>query len=156
MTLEEYLSSAYYMNIHINDLLVEKEELEWLATSINCDMSKERVQTTGKVDKLPSVIAKIIDLERLIDRKIDAYVDRKEDVAMLIDGVDTELQKCILTSRYVLGMCWEDIANKFDYCEKQVKRIHNDGINAIKKKFPKKIEEIQKMSRNVLECPVKK
>lgn len=153
MTLEEYLSSASFMNDHINILLEEKAELDHLATAINCDMSKERVQASASGDKLPNIIAKIIDLERQIDREIDAYIDRKRAIRGLIKSVlpVSEIQWRVLVYRYMMGLCWDDVSDKCNYSVSQIKRIHKAAIEEIRRQNPKKVSEIEKMNRNELE-----
>jgi len=153
MTLEEYLSSASYMNDHIKILLNEKAKLYQIATAINCDMSKERVQTSASGDKLPNIIAKIIDLERQIDREIDAYIDRKRAIRGLIKSVlpVSEIQWRVLVYRYMMGLCWDDVADKCNYSVSQIKRIHKAAIEEIRRQNPKKVSEIEKMNRNELE-----
>lgn len=153
MTLEEYLSSASYMNDHIKILLEEKAKLNHIATAINCDMSKERVQASASGDKLPNIIAKIIDLERQIDREIDAYIDRKRAIRALIKSVlpVSEIQWRVLVYRYMMGLCWDDVSDKCNYSVSQIKRIHKAAIEEIRRQNPKKVSEIEKMNRNELE-----
>ena len=99
MNAKEYLQQAYRLNELIDSNQRELDQLRALSTSISAvDVSKERVQGgADSHDKIGSIIAKIVDLNDIINDEIDRFVDLKTDIhnkIMLIpDNTETSVYK---------------------------------------------------------------
>lgn len=82
MTAKEYLQQLHKADVIINQRIQEKADLRARLSSIGSfDYSKERVQTSlPEGAGYEKQIAKIIELEKEIDRLIDEYIDLKHKI----------------------------------------------------------------------------
>ena len=133
MTAKQYLRQAYRLNELINSHMKEVEQLRLMSESIpSTDFSKERVQGGNLPgDKIPSIIAKIVDLEVQINKEIDFFVDLKKEIHDAIDAVQNPDQQLVLRCRYIEFLTWEKTAKCLNYSIKQIHRIHSAALQAI-------------------------
>ena len=99
-------------------------------TSVSCELKPDKVQTSGPKDTMATTIAKIVDLEREIDQRIDELVDLKREAFRLISQLPDHDQQNVLIARYVQGMKWEAIACELEHEVRWVYRIHGKGLVA--------------------------
>ena len=89
-TAQEFLRQVRLYDIHINSLIEEKAQMETLARKVTASWGGEHVAGSGNQDKLGDTIAKIVDLERKIDKAVDRFVDKKAEVRAVIEKVKYE------------------------------------------------------------------
>ena len=70
MQTKEYLNQISRMNRMINNKLTEISQLREMACSISAIKNEERVQSTPNFDKIGTVVSKIVDMEKEVDRLI--------------------------------------------------------------------------------------
>ena len=99
-------------------------------TSVSCELKPDKVQTSGSKDTMAATIAKIVDLEREIDQRIDELVDLKREAFRLISQLPDHDQQNVLIARYVQGMKWEAIAYELEHEVRWVYRVHGKGLVA--------------------------
>lgn len=128
MNVKQYLKQAYRLNELINSDLAELQNLRSLSISISSDMSKERVQSTKRPDKIGSIVAKIVDLENEINAEINQFVDLKKEIRDKINLLTNRNQQLVLRLRYIEFLTWEQVAKRMTYSMKQVFRIHGEAI----------------------------
>lgn len=124
---KEYLNQAYRLNKLINNKQKQIDSLRSLSISLSCNQD-ERVQTSLRNDKISSMIAKVIDLEREITNDIDKYIDLKKEIMMEIDKLKNGDQIELLYSRYLEFKQWEYIAVEMGYSVRQIYRIHGEAL----------------------------
>lgn len=83
MTIKEYLSQAYYINLRIKYKLDELKSLRELATKVNSALS-DLPKDKNAHQQMETNIIKIIDLEREIDSEVQRLIDIKSDISELI------------------------------------------------------------------------
>lgn len=130
MTAKQYLRQAYRLNELINSHIREVEQLRLISTSLpGTDFSQERVQG-GMLpgDRMPNIIAKIVDLESQINREIDSFIDLKKEIHDAIDKVANCNEKLVLRYRYIEFLTWEQIAEQMNYSITQIHRIHANSL----------------------------
>lgn len=77
----------------------------------------------------------------LIDRLTDKYDKVMEEAFTLEDelanslGTLNETEQSMLIDRYVNGWSWDKIARVYGYCDRQCRRIKNNGIEKLAKKI---------------------
>ena len=82
-------------------------------------MAEDVVMVADSTDQLKAVIKRI-------DREL-------ANVLSAIDSVPDEMQKTVLTLRYVEGLGWVDISDRLHYEERQVFVVHGRGLWHVKK-----------------------
>lgn len=126
MTYEEkkkYLSCFSTLDAHIDALIKEKEKWYNRALSIK--------YTDFDVDNVGNLLKKASELEKEIDKNIDALVDIREKITNDIGSIDDFVCKEILYLKYISGNSFEQIGEKLGYSEKQIGRLHKKAIEKI-------------------------
>lgn len=135
MNAKEYLQQAYRLNELINSNQRELDQLRALSTSISAvDVSKERVQGgADSHDKIGSIIAKIVDLNDIINDEIDRFVDLKTDIHNKIMLIPDNTEKLVLKYRYIEFETWESIAVELGYTFQWVHVLHKRALKSFEK-----------------------
>ncbi|MDE7105300.1 MAG: DUF1492 domain-containing protein [Ruminococcus sp.] len=146
MTAKEYLGQAYHIDERIESKLMQIESLKSLATRVTSVFSDMPHSSTPDNHRLEKIIADIIDLENEILNDVNELVDSKREVNSVINSVENPEHRTLLEMRYLSFQTWEQIAVKLGYDSRHIRRIHGNALQ--------KIKISEKMSANVLECPV--
>lgn len=134
MGAKEYLQQVYRLNELINSNLAELEQLKALATNITPgDLSHDRVQRPSQNDKIGNTVAKIVDLNTVINIEIDKYVDLKKEVRTKILLVPDNTERLILKYRYLHFLTWEQIAVNLNYTFQWVHVLHKRALKSFEK-----------------------
>ena len=135
MNAKEYLQQAYRLNELIDSNQRELDKLRALSTSISAvDVSKERVQGgADSHDKIGSIIAKIVDLNDIINDEIDRFVDLKTDIHNKIMLIPDNTEKLVLKYRYIEFATWESIAVELGYTFQWVHVLHKRALKSFEK-----------------------
>lgn len=125
-----YLQKYRAADDEINDLLREKERIMSRLTRMTSCLSG-MPHGGGESDKMTDGVAKVIELEAEIDRKVDALCDFRREVCTYIGTVNDSTLRRILMLRYISGKTWEQIAVTTNYCYMQVCRLHGKALTAM-------------------------
>lgn len=130
MTAKEYLRQAYRLNELIDSRISELERLRDYSTRLTaCGFEEERVSRSRRAEApFAGVIDKITDLERVINRDIDHYVDFKTEMNMAIDQLSNVDERLLLRYRYLNNYSWDDIAQLLNVSNRTVHRIHSSAL----------------------------
>ncbi len=132
MTAKEYLGQAYRLDQRINSKLEQVLSLRELTTKATATMSDMPGGGSRNVYKMQDIIGKIVDLENEINADIDKLVDLKREMVTVIKAVtDPELQT-LLELRYLCFKTWEQIAVDMQYSTRNIYKLHDTAIGAIK------------------------
>lgn len=137
MNAKQYLKQAYRLNELINSDLAELDQLRVLSTSVSSP-NLSGMPSGGSRNTEPAFVRcidKIIDLEKVIDAEIDRFVDLKKEIRTVISSVEDNSQQLCLKLRYLQFLKWESVAAEMDLSLKQVHRIHNEALQAVKLPF---------------------
>ena len=135
MTTKEYLSQISKLDRKINNKLAEISQYRQLIYSISGVKNKERVQTTPNFDKIGTSMAKLEEMEKILDKLIDEYVDNKNEIISQIDSVEDEMQYQILFSRYIEKKTFEKIATEINYSFRNTTRVHGKALKEFEKMY---------------------
>ena len=136
MTAKEYLRQLKTLDNLINAKLLEKERIRALATKVTSNLS-ERVQGGGS-GGIENTVIKITELEIQINADIDKLVDLKAEATHIIDSLENNKHKAILSMYYVSNLTFEQVAENTDISSRWVRKIHEKAL--------KKFEEIYNSS----------
>lgn len=104
-------------------------------TSQSYELKPDRVQTSGPTDQMAATFARIDDLERKINARIDDLIKLKEDTLKVIERISDKDQQNVLIARYVQGVRWEKIAVDLNFSIRQVHRIHGAALLSFAKEL---------------------
>ncbi|WWR16503.1 hypothetical protein V1224_03345 [Lachnospiraceae bacterium JLR.KK008] len=135
MTAKEYLQQLHKAEVIIRQRRQENADLRSKLTSINSlDYTRDRVQTSRLAGAgYEKSVAKIIDLETEIEKRIDDYVALKDRIIGQIHNLYDVDQIKVLYKRYVLYEKFEDIAADLDFSVRNVYKIHGHGLEEFQK-----------------------
>ena len=92
-----------------------------------------RTVQTETLPELEETVVKIIDLEREIDRDIDALVNLKREIMRVVNRIESAEYKTILEMRYLQFKKWEQIALLMSTDLRWVYRMHGRALNEVQK-----------------------
>ena len=126
-----YLRKIELLDAHINNKLNDLYTLKTMVTKITATISPVAVSGSGSQDKRGDSVAKIVDLQEEINRKIDKYVDLKREVSAVLEQLDDPDQVKVLHKRYFEYKPLERIACEMKYSFRNVCYIHGKALQAV-------------------------
>lgn len=128
---KSYLRRIELLDAHINNRLNDLHTLRTLVTKITATISPMAVSGSGNQDKLGDAVARIVDLQDEINRKIDNYVDLKREVSALLEQIEVADYVKVLHKRYFEYKPWEQIACEMNFSYRNVCYIHGKALQAL-------------------------
>lgn len=125
-----YMSRYRRLNQRIDRLLEEKAKW-WslcLKTTPNLSQAPGGGESGSPVER---PMDKVLEIDAEINREIDALIDLRRDIQGAIEKVPDENLQLLLTYRYINGLSFEKIAEKMNYCERQIYRKHEEALSWI-------------------------
>lgn len=126
-----YLQKIRLYDVQINNMLEERAKLKDMLTKITNTLSGDVVSGSKSQDRLGDTVSKIVDLERDIDKKVDALVDLKRQVMTVIDRLQDPNHVEILYKRYFKYTSLEQISVDMGYTYRNVCYIHGKALHAM-------------------------
>ena len=144
MDTKQYLSQIKRLDRQIQNKLSELYNLKMMASSISVSNEGERVQTSGNKDQLGAVVAKIVDMEKEVDKMVDLFVDTRSEIISQIDSMDDLDSYDILSMRYVSGKTFHEISEKTGWSIRKVFSLHGKALLEFEKKYGREyLENVQ-------------
>lgn len=132
MKAKDFLQQLKKLDYMIQNKIYEKEQWKTIAMGTTAQMGSERVQSSGSQQKMADAIGKYVDMEKEIDRIIDALVDTRNDVLSVIERLNvTEYD--VLHKRYVQYMSFDEIAAAYDRSTSWSTTIHGRALKKVQK-----------------------
>lgn len=141
---KNFLNQISRIDALINRLMNTLETERSRLTSIGCELKQDKVQTSGPKNSLEEGIARIDQLERTINARIDELVDLKNITLKAIQNLADFDQQNVLTARYVDGKKWLDIAFDLNFSISQIYKIHGKALIAFAEKNPNLLLSLEK------------
>lgn len=129
---KRYLQQIKLYDSHINTKLEERDRLLEMATRITPTLKDVVVSGGSNQDKLADAAVKLADLEAEIDADIDRYVNAKQEISSVLDGISDPDQLQVLHKRYVQYKTFEQIACDMNMTYRNVCYIHGKGLLAVR------------------------
>ena len=130
MKARDRLKELYRLDLKIERDRKQIDDLKQKMYTVSAPaLDADRVKTSGSGDdKLLKLIASVERTTRRITRDMTKYMKLYNQIVREIDRVQDERAKTILTSRYVLYMQWDAIANDLGYEMSYIYRLHQDAV----------------------------
>lgn len=128
MDAKQYLRQYQNILTDIRNLEAQKLELENLAMSVTVSTDGERVQSSGRKDRMAELAVKIADAEReIVEQRTQAFHKLRE-IEEVIKGVKTSDYRKILHMRYIENQTWEKIEVALSYSYQWVCKLHGRAL----------------------------
>lgn len=82
----------------------------------------------GGEDHIQSAVEIILQLEGEIDQEINALVALKREIQGAIQTVEDPTLQQLLEYRYLHGLTWEQVAERMDYSDRWVRKLHGEAL----------------------------
>ena len=126
-----YLQKIRLYDVQINSKIEELEKLRSMTTKITPTLSGDVVSGSRSQDKLGDAVARIVDLEAEIDRRIDILCDLKLNAMELLDKLQNPNHYEILHKRYFQFKSLEQISVDMGYSYRNICYIHGKALQAM-------------------------
>jgi DNA-directed RNA polymerase specialized sigma subunit len=100
-----------------------RESLESITQNYNTD--------GAQVTKDPHKFDRLIELEALVDSKVDEQIELKAEILRTIMQLDDRRQRLVLMEYYIEMKTWEQVAVDMNYAFRHVIRLHGMALKSI-------------------------
>lgn len=107
------------------------DEARNMAISISVQLKPDKVQTSGGHDLMESAIIRAADATVVLDEQLKGANAVLTEVLEAISAVPDEMQKTVLTLRYVEGLPWISVSERIHYEERMTFMIHGKALIAV-------------------------
>lgn len=129
MTAKQYLNRARRIDKEIDALLrlvqTTRESLESVTQNYDSD------KASGT--KNPHKFDRLVELESLVDQKVDELIALKTDILETISKLKDNRQRILLTKYYLQMLTWEQVAVDMDYSFQHTMRMHGYALREIER-----------------------
>lgn len=128
MTAKEYLQQAYMIDRKIQldseKLAAARSALYGRSVRYDRDGSKPLPQSDGT----ENAVLRVLELEEHLHKEIDRLTEKRQEIEQAVDSVPDEIQREVLTRRYLLYQKWEFVAEEMNYSERHIRRLHGYAL----------------------------
>lgn len=114
-------------------LLREIEHMRESITGTTVALKQDVVTGGGPSDRMGATVAKIVDAEEALRPVLAEITASITAIMAAIDSVPDEMQKTVLTLRYIEGLDWISIQERIGYEERQTFVIHGRALVEVNK-----------------------
>ena len=129
MTAKKYLMQISTINMRLRSMKQQVQSLWDAATNITPILSHTPRSASSDPHQLEKLIVTKIDLEN----EIIMLSDKLAEIIVAINSLPDPLHISIITSRYISGMEWRDIACEMHISEGRIFQLHRDALVALEK-----------------------
>ena len=116
-----------------DSLLREIERLRESITGTTVALKEDVVSGGGATDRMGATVAQIVDAEEALKPVLAEITQSVGEIMSAIDSVQDEMQKTVLTLRYIEGLDWLKIQERIGYEERQTFVIHGRALVTVNK-----------------------
>ena len=128
---KDYLSRAYRIDQRINSKLEQLISLRSLAEKAAPVLTGMPSGKGGSPHRMEETIAKMVDLEGLIDKELKSLVDTKHEIMTVIKCVEPVELQTLLELRYLSFRTWEQIAVEMNFDRRHITRLHGKALQEV-------------------------
>ena len=133
MNAKQYLKQAYMLDKLIKSNCEELNQLKELSTSISgIDYSKGPGENNAGDAGFTNILCKIIDLEAKIQKRVNEFIELKEEIRERIQSAN---EKLLLRLKYINFYTWEQIGDEMNMSIRSVHRVHLAALSSFQKFF---------------------
>ena len=119
------------MDLRIDSKLEQLNFLNELATKCTATISAMPRSPKQTMSAMADTVAKIVDLQKEIDRDIQHLIDIKRQIGASIKAVDNQECQTLLELRFLCAYTWEEIAIKMGFSIQHTYRMRDRALKKI-------------------------
>ena len=127
MTAKQYLNRVRRIDKEIEALLRLVQRTRESLETVTQNYEADGAQST----KNPHKYDRLVELESLVDAKIDEQISLKAEILNTIMQLEDRRQRLVLMEYYVEMKTWEQVAVDMNYSYMHITRIHGYALKAI-------------------------
>lgn len=116
----------------------EIERLRESVTGTTAQLKQDIVSTSGVGDRIGDTVARIVDAEVALGPVLTEIDQRIADIMKAIESVPDEMQKTVLTLRYIEGLDWLTVAERIGYEVSNTYIIHGRALQEVNRWLDKR------------------
>ena len=133
--MKAYLGQYRALSLRYEELTQQIRLLEERATDTAAKIRAVNVRGGGAYDGNAEIIADIADARTALGETLRDCDHRMAEIIRAIEGVPLEMEKLVLTKRYISGKSWEAISQEIGYCKSSIYRLHGWGLADIRREL---------------------
>lgn len=130
---KRFLRGYRALLVRRDSLLREIERRRESATGTTVRLKEINVQSGGASDRMAEDVARIVDDEESLGDALAEIARKLKEILQAIESVPDEMQKTVLTLRYIEGLDWLPIAEKIGYEISNTYIIHGRALVEVNK-----------------------
>ena len=130
---KRFLRGYRALLVRRDSLLREIERRRESATGTTVRLKEINVQSGGAYDRMAEDVARIVDDEESLGDALQEIARKLKEILMAIESVPDEMQKTVLTLRYIEGLDWLPIAERIGYEISNTYIIHGRALVEVNK-----------------------
>ncbi len=133
MTAKEYLRQAYIIDrkIKLDTERLSEMRAALYGRGLSCESDGSKHVRRG--NGFENALLRVMEQEERLDAEIDQLTAKHLEIEKAIAAVPNEVHREVLTRRYLLYQDWKIIADKMNYSERQIYRLHGKALKALEK-----------------------
>lgn len=131
MTAKQYLNQMYRLNDLILSTKEELNKLDLLIGEVSALKMSGLPSGNDKTATFAKTVERMDNLKSTMLNEISNYVTVEEEVRGIINSVDNVDERLLLRYRYILFDSWDKIAEKLNYSDRQVHRLHSQALQRV-------------------------
>lgn len=135
MTAKEYLTQLLNLEMYIRTKQEDYEMALTRATQSTRRHQEVVVQTSRNLAKQEDIAAKCAEISSEIDRATSVLLDLQREARELIESLEDNRFRAVLTERYILCKDWKTISENLNFSYWHVHKLHGYALVEIEKKM---------------------
>ena len=128
-----YLKGYKALMLRRESLLREVERMRESLTSTTVQLKQDVVTSSGAQDRIGILVPEIVDTEETIKPELAEINERIRRIFAAINSAPEEMEKTVLTLRYIEGLDWLDISERIGYEISNTYIIHGRALEEVNK-----------------------
>ena len=132
MTAKEYLRQAYIIDRKIK---LDTEKLEAARSALygkTVRYDRDGSKSVPHGNGTENAVLRVLELEERFDKEIDRLTEKRQEIEQAVNAVPDEVQREVLTRRYLLYQKWEVIAKDMNYSVQHIFRLHSLALKKMR------------------------
>lgn len=137
MDARQYLSQLKRLRSMIENKRAEIEQWKAVAYGITPQTNGERVQSTGKPDKMATAVCNYATIEAELDRQIAEYGETMLEVIEVIEQLEDPFYS-IIHKHYIENKKFEQISEEVNYSYQYTTEMHRAALGMVQRIIDKR------------------
>ena len=130
MDAKTYLQQVSKLNKLIENKMIERAQWKVIALGSGTLFESERVQSSGSQQKMAEAVGRYVDIERELDACIDRYIDKKNEVILMIEQLPP-VEYDVLHKIYIQDKQLAEVADIYDRAYSWATTVHGRALKMV-------------------------